>query len=810
MDFHAAMETFAEAWVAANTQTAVNSADPQNLKQTSLEDLPTLLPKEQLVDTRNVHARSSSPSKPGLDRQPGNPSHAQPHQPSAVATSSATGDKPLPIHCIVEQMTGAPTFDTSSPGHTTVDMDSYAILPGSTPMNELVRAALVKLGYSPAEAMGAKGVIQLKNWKALPFESITDNLQSTIDHILGDLTSVAVLRIRLSSQPKLNSTDDVKDKLLQLLISQSHGMLLNSGCPIEKNFLLSLSKGEKLTTISEERRQAFNNWYKEQIRRSSMALRESQLKLVSPVSINSSLVDGHGPRLGPLPPNSVLKPPQCISPSNNAAVVSTTATTCGTTTITTPSPAQSPPYALSHGRTRMRTSFDPEHEIPRLQRWFQQNQHPTREQMVHYLNELNSLESRKGRKQLDLTNIIYWFKNARAALRRASKNLEDSLEGVEENANGDTYGNTTDSLPYLPNRNAIYIVPHPLHSTYTKDCGNAMDMTTGHHQDDGKPLDVSQKKMDSLKSSEASSPPIPLPRTSSDDNMKDKLDNNKSYPPSDESGVNLAPPRDNLENLGPKEDNTYNNTRFRDSLESTSSKEESASYNHSGVKEDLPYNHTGSSKENDEGVIHNHKKFKDEEMDCDDGDSSIDDNRSLDINSMSSQDVDQFNIVVKQEIDDSKSPDSVNMGPMSGSGLAQTLQVPGHMTHGGLPMHYLPYNAQYYSQLQEKSHSKSHSHSLEKKRRTRVFIDPLTEIPKLEKWFAEETHPSAYMIDKYCEELNQSEYRQKFPKLESKNVQLWFKNHRAKIKRIRLDFGDKQSGVCRDNSLELTEVSDMG
>lgn len=29
MDFHAAMETFAEAWVAANTQTAVNSADPQ-------------------------------------------------------------------------------------------------------------------------------------------------------------------------------------------------------------------------------------------------------------------------------------------------------------------------------------------------------------------------------------------------------------------------------------------------------------------------------------------------------------------------------------------------------------------------------------------------------------------------------------------------------------------------------------------------------------------------------------------------------------------------------------------------------------
>ncbi|KAJ8322236.1 hypothetical protein KUTeg_000707 [Tegillarca granosa] len=44
----------------------------------------------------------------------------------------------------------------------------------------------------------------------------------------------------------------------------------------------------------------------------------------------------------------------------------------------------------------------------------------------------------------------------------------------------------------------------------------------------------------------------------------------------------------------------------------------------------------------------------------------------------------------------------------------------------------------------------------------------------------DDTHPSSYMIDKYCEELNRSDYRQKFPKLEPKNVQLWFKNHRAK------------------------------
>ena len=74
------------------------------------------------------------------------------------------------------------------------------------------------------------------------------------------------------------------------------------------------------------------------------------------------------------------------------------------------------PY--SH-KTRMRTSFDPELELPRLQRWFSENQHPTRPQITHYVNELNSLESRRGRKPLDVHNVVYWFKNARAAQKRA-------------------------------------------------------------------------------------------------------------------------------------------------------------------------------------------------------------------------------------------------------------------------------------------------------------------------------------------------------------------------------------------------------
>ena len=69
-------------------------------------------------------------------------------------------------------------------------------------------------------------------------------------------------------------------------------------------------------------------------------------------------------------------------------------------------------------------------------------------------------------------------------------------------------------------------------------------------------------------------------------------------------------------------------------------------------------------------------------------------------------------------------------------------------------------------------------------RRNRIFIDPSSEVPKLEQWFAIETHPDHILIERICSELNEGEYRTKFPKLESKHIRLWFKNHRAKVKRI--------------------------
>jgi homeobox domain-containing protein len=88
-------------------------------------------------------------------------------------------------------------------------------------------------------------------------------------------------------------------------------------------------------------------------------------------------------------------------------------------------------------RTRIRTSFDPELELPKLHRWFSENRHPSRAQVQEYVKELNSLESRKGRKPLDINNVVYWFKNARAAHKRAElKFIGDSNTGNDNMVNG--------------------------------------------------------------------------------------------------------------------------------------------------------------------------------------------------------------------------------------------------------------------------------------------------------------------------------------------------------------------------------------
>ena len=78
-------------------------------------------------------------------------------------------------------------------------------------------------------------------------------------------------------------------------------------------------------------------------------------------------------------------------------------------------------FANSNRRQRERTTFDPQEEITRLMQIFERTHHPTRYQIASICDSLNSLACRVDKKPLEPYNIQYWFKNARAALRRKVK-----------------------------------------------------------------------------------------------------------------------------------------------------------------------------------------------------------------------------------------------------------------------------------------------------------------------------------------------------------------------------------------------------
>ncbi|XP_012150980.1 SATB1_N and homeodomain domain-containing protein dve isoform X3 [Megachile rotundata] len=295
-------------------------------------------------------------------------------------------------------------------------------------------------------------------------------------------------------------------------------------------------------------------------------------------------------------------------------------------TISTAGGTIGPPHPAllqySH-KTRMRTSFDPELELPRLQRWFGENQHPSRQQIQHYVSELNALESRRGRKPLDVNNVVYWFKNARAAQKRA------------ENRGVNGY-----SPPGLSPRGA---------SVVSEDCTD--------EEDD------SRNQSTSPSPCPPGSPPVgPLSLTTRPEDQQP--------PPTTPASV----------------------------------KQEDARV--SSGSEDEETRPTGPLPPG-------------------------------------------FSLVPS---------------PMFGHGI----------------MYMSPY-------LPPRGPAGCSTSMLdERRKRNRTFIDPVTEVPRLEAWFTHNTHPSHALILKYTEELNRMPYRQKFPRLEPKNVQFWFKNRRAKCKRLKM------------------------
>ncbi|KAJ8669932.1 hypothetical protein QAD02_001191, partial [Eretmocerus hayati] len=560
--------------------------------------------------------------------------HSPKHEGFDLSKTAHGPGKSLPVHCVVEAVHSI--VETRASGgrdswrRPHVELDTYVFIPASMPFQDLVSEALMRLSYSSDLILSARGSIVIRNWKPLPTDKVADSPLLTVGDILAELINLATLRIQVyrTRPPPPNPATEVKDKLLRLLLLRSHAVLVAAGCPLDETTLSSLCRGGN--DISEETQRSFETWLQQQ----QLALSP----LLQPIGPTNHHHHPHHPAHAQSAQQQSSQQQRSQSPQSSE-VVSGSVASSGAFGHHPHHPGL---LAFSH-KSRMRTSFDPELELPRLQRWFGENQHPTRQQIQHYVAELNSLESRRDRKPLHVNNVVYWFKNARAAQKRAE------TRGV----NG-----------YSP----------PGHSP--RGASNISEDPSDEEEDSRHP----------------SAPPSPCP------------------PPS--------PPVVPLSLTTRPEDQQRQEQQQQQQCQaaSTTVKQEDGSGRVSGA--------VSSGSEDDEA-----------------------------------------------------SP----TGPLPGFSL-----VPSPMFS-----HSVMYMSHY---LSPRGPAGCPTSMLdERRKRNRTFIDPVTEVPRLETWFTHNTHPSHALILKYTDELNRMPYRQKFPRLEPKNVQFWFKNRRAKCKRLKMALFDGDS-----------------
>ncbi|CAF1182504.1 unnamed protein product [Adineta steineri] len=468
----------------------------------------------------------------------------------------ALNNKFLPIHCVVAR--------DECPQR--VLQDGFVIIPAHTKFHDIVSVVLRSMEADMGKIDKDErifGEILIKNWNPLSIDTVTEDRTVTVQDILGDLMNIAVLQIRISKY-----SNSCEDKRSNHLYKQS----------------LSLVSDDRDKNDCEYDDEQSPNGY----------------------SSNSNTTDGDNIplNLSKKPCSSSLKPN--IHYSNTFASL---------LSLSQPQYDSSP----SNRRQRERTTFDPHEETPRLLQIFTDTKHPTRYQIASICETLNALPCRKGKKALEPYNIQYWFKNARAALKRKKRRfLPSETTSIQE---------------------------------YTTKCE----------------LDSSDEIDDDA----------------DDDLMDDTDDNNQ------------------------KQNSYYINYLQAFDISLTDQQKQKA---------------THSDESND------------------------DDNGSL--------------------ISNEQSPST-------------------QLTMNSTKLTTFDYN---------------------RSRRNRIFIDPTSEVPKLEQWFAIETHPDHLLIERICSELNEGEYRTKFPKLETKHIRLWFKNHRAKVKRIcriQTSTNDKTTAVTTES--ETTE-----
>ncbi|XP_038052198.1 uncharacterized protein LOC119724939 [Patiria miniata] len=811
------MQDLAEAWVAANTETSFRRSQQEAVgpaasfsEDLSTSDTPQDViavalppPEDQRAPSVSSQCQVSSASRTAVvpasrkrkqaSPQPcretvdvvGAPLPAKVPAKEKIPVDSKHG-KMLPVHCSIE------TVDLPSTKEKDSVVEGYAIVPSTLLLKELVRVALIKLDYPKDQIRNATGVIQVQNWKALPFSMITEDQQATVGQILGDLLSYITLKIKIASsrtshprgtpsssalnpspsplqlglQPTLlgfplkrsagqeslgsRACQEIRLKLLQLLEKRGPTMLVSHGCPFSQGTVLAILQGKYTKPIQPEKMQSFYQWYN--IYNGLM-----DNTLVSAEKLDSSL---------PVKPSS------------------------------------------RHWR-RPRTLFDQRYELPRLMSWYRMNPRPSRAELEIYLAELNSSERRRNSHPLQYSSIAIWFKNARAKYRGLRGLSPDSPESERmprpgkapsgsvaerrrESINGPRQayiqlGHSkakNDSRSRFANQNrapqkSADLTPRAQPRSMTclrTNLSNGHITTSNHSSTLLSTPDLSSLRMSKALNSSSSSEQAVIPTPSSSATASSQVTDIRKI--ASGFGIMLSPSVQDVttpeRKLLPIE-SIKTEEPMSTSTTATSKHDSSLALNLSNSKQATPSANSTSATNNSASAVNNPT-------------------------SATNHPTSATALVVP----------SVSMAPSSSITpirIPTTTMAHNSMANGPTQAH--PKHASLtdtprgLSIPQQNSTPKSLP---SRPTRKRFNIHPSLEVPKLQAWFCVNPKPDRHTIDQFVAELNRTEFRKNQPKYDSRIVYVWFKNARAKYSRQKIKEGDDSNADTSNLTLTYSRV----
>ncbi|CAJ0583239.1 unnamed protein product, partial [Mesorhabditis spiculigera] len=167
----------------------------------------------------------------------------------------------FPVRVAVETVRPQACITCANEGHRF--LETFAVVSGSTNLSQLVETVLSALGH-PQLAMNSRGFVQMKNWKPLPFESITDNPEETVESLFKDIAGQITLRI-LAKQtgpdpPNTQCISDVKNRLLKMVYNKEPTLLTTNNDNIKDLISQLITAEEPATLLDHEQIATISDW----------------------------------------------------------------------------------------------------------------------------------------------------------------------------------------------------------------------------------------------------------------------------------------------------------------------------------------------------------------------------------------------------------------------------------------------------------------------------------------------------------------------------------------------------------------------